>query len=225
MRTALLVLAIAAAPAAVAQAQDVTAVPQIVSPAAADASAAQIEQHPGEVPPQLSAGEESTPGQSQLTSVDQSGNQTSQVSTAPRNAQPPHPLSTPDEGRTAAVARVGGKDRCDPANAEDKKRAECKHVIETRSAEFARPSPGELSPEQKLLMDQRWVVGEDNLSSATRRLANSGDPDNSIESMAIASVVLNQNQADEAKKKPEQDPQTDAAIQAIISVLTVPPPQ
>ena len=223
MRTGLVLFALASAAASEAWAQDVTAVPQIVSADATDTSTAQIEQQPGALPPQLSAKGDSSPGQPQLTSAGQSDEQTSQVSTAPRNAQPPHPLSNPEEGRTAAVARVEGKDRCDPANPKDKKSPECRHVIETRSAEFAKPSPSELSPEQKLLIDQQLLAREADISSATRRLANSGDTDNDIAAMGVASVVLTRNQPE--PKKPEQDPQTDAAIQAFISVLTTQPPQ
>lgn len=220
MRAGLVILAFAAASAA--EAQDVTAVPQITSSAASDTSPRQIEQQPGDLPPQLSASEERAPRQSQLTSADQSGRQTLQVSTAPRSAQPPEPLSRPEEGRTAAVAKVQGKDRCDPANPQDKKSTECKHVIETRSAEFARPSPTELSPEQKLMIDQQMLARED-LSSATRRLANSGDP-KSIEGMGVAAIVLDQGQPKEPKK-PDLDPQTNADIQAVLGILTAPPPQ
>jgi hypothetical protein len=221
MRAGLIIFALASATAAGAGAQDVTAVPQITGAEATDTSPAQVGQQVGELPPQLSAQGDGAPRQQQLTSAGQSDEGTSQVSTAPRNAQPPHPRSTPEEGRTAAVARVEGKDRCDPASPKDKKSAECKHVIETRSAEFAKPSPSELSPEQKLLIDQQLLAREGDLSSATRRLANSGDTDNDIAAMGVASVVLARNQPE--TKNPEQDPQTDAAIQAFIGALTQPP--
>ncbi len=223
MHTRLVILALTAA-ASAAEAQDVTAVPQITGSQATEASPAQIEQHPGQLPAQLSVRADGVPAQSQLTPVGQSGRQTSQVSTAPRNAQPPHPLSRPEEGRTAAVARVEGKDRCDPANAQDKKSIECRHVIETRSAEFARPGPTELSPEQKLLIVQQLLAAEGGLTSAARRLANSGDTENDVAAMGVASVVLTQNKP-EKTKQPEEGGQTDAAIQAIISVLTTQPPQ
>ncbi len=223
MRAPLLVLSLAFAPVAGAQAQDVTAIPQIASDAETDTSPAQIEQKPSELPPQLSGNEESKPHQRQLTSVEQSDERTSQVSSEPRNAQAPEPLSTPEQGRTAAIAPVEGKDRCDAANPKDSKLPECRHVIETRSAEFTRPSPTELSPEQKLLIDQQLLARESNLSTVTRRLADTGDP-NSIEAMGVASVALTQNRPDEPKK-PEKDAQTEAAIQAIVTVLGVQPPQ
>lgn len=223
MRRPLLVLALALAPAAGARAQDVTAVPQIINPAIGEAAPQQIEQQPAELPPQLSGDEDSKPNQRQLTTVQESDERTAQVSSAPRSAQPPEPLSTPEQGRTAAIARVHGKDRCDPANEKDKNLPECRHVIETRSAEFTRPSPTELSPEQKLLIDQQLLARESDLSTVTRRLADSGDP-NSIEAMGVASVALTQNRPEEPKK-PEQDAQTEAAIQAIVTVLGVQPPQ
>lgn len=221
MKHALVILALSSIPAAT-QAQEAVSVPQIDGPAMTDPSPRQIEQHPAALPPQLSSRGEGAPGQAQLTSAAQSGEQPSQLSTAPRNAEPPHPLSTPEEGRTAAVARVEGKDRCDPANVEDRKRPECKHVIETRSADYARPSPTELSPEQRLMIDQQLLARED-LSTATRRLADSGNP-NTIEGMGVASIVLDQGQAKQPKK-PEDDPRTAAAIQAVLGALTVQPPQ
>ncbi len=223
MRAALVFLVLAPLGAA-AQAQDVTNVPQITSPATADTPPMQIDQSPAPLPPQLSANSDSVPAQAQLTTVAQSDGQPSQVSTAPRNAQPPHPLSRPEEGRTAAVARVEGKDRCDPENLQDRKSAECRHVIETRSADFARPSPAELSPEQKLLLDQQLLASDGSLSGATRRLANTGSPDNSIEAMGVASIVLTQSEPKQ-DKKPDRDQQTNAAIQAVLGVLNGPPPQ
>lgn len=225
MRARLAFLALSFAPLVGAQAQDVTAIPQIMSAAPGDTAPEQIQQQqpqPGEAQPQLSGAEDSRPHQRQLTTVGESDERTAQVSSGPRNAQAPDPLSTPEQGRTAAIAAVEGKDRCDPANAADKKLPECKHVIETRSAEFTRASPTELSPEQKLLIDQQMLARESGLSTVTRRLASSGDP-NSIEGMGVASVVLTQNRPEEPKK-PDHDAQTDAAIQAIVTVLGIQPP-
>src|SRR3546814_10365041 len=63
----------------------------------------------------------------------------------------------PSDGRTGAVTPVTGEDRCDAAKQDkDKARQEaCAKVIETRAAEFTRPDPTILSPEQRLLVDQR----------------------------------------------------------------------
>ena len=225
MRARLAFLALTFAPFAGAQAQDVTAIPQIMSAAPGDTAPEQIQQQQqrlGETQSQLSGAADSRLHQRQLTTVGESDERTAQVSSGPRNAQAPDPLSTPEQGRTAAIAAVEGKDRCDPANAADKKLPECKHVIETRSAEFTRASPTELSPEQKLLIDQQMLARESGLSTVTRRLASSGDP-NSIEGMGVASVVLTQNRPEEPKK-PDHDAQTDAAIQAIVTVLGIQPP-
>jgi len=224
MRARLAFLALTFAPFAGAQAQDVTAIPQIMSAAPGDTAPEQIQQQQrqGETQSQLSGAADSRLHQRQLTTVEESDERTAQVSSGVRNAQAPDPLSTPEQGRTAAIAAVEGKDRCDPANAADKKLPECKHVIETRSAEFTRASPTELSPEQKLLIDQQMLARESDLSTVTRRLASSGDP-NSIEGMGVASVVLTQNRPEEPKK-PDHDAQTDAAIQAIVTVLGIQPP-
>lgn len=225
MRARLAFLALSFAPFVGAQAQDVTAIPQIMSAAPGDTAPEQIQQQQrlGETQSQLSGAADSRLHQRQLTTVGESDERTAQVSSGPRNAQAPDPLSTPEQGRTAAIAAVEGKDRCDPANAADKKLPECKHVIETRSAEFTRASPTELSPEQKLLIDQQMLARESDLLTVTRRLASSGDP-NSIQGMGVASVVLTQNRLEEPKK-PDHDAQTDAAIQAIVTVLGIQPPQ
>lgn len=225
MRARLAFLALSFAPFVGAQAQDVTAIPQIMSAAPGDTAPEQIQQQQrlGETQSQLSGAADSRLHQRQLTTVGESDERTAQVSSGPRNAQAPDPLSTPEQGRTAAIAAVEGKDRCDPANAADKKLPECKHVIETRSAEFTRASPTELSPEQKLLIDQQMLARESDLLTVTRRLASSGDP-NSIQGMGVASVVLTQNRPEEPKK-PDHDAQTDAAIQAIVTVLGIQPPQ
>lgn len=224
MRARLAFLALSFAPFVGAQAQDVTAIPQIMSAAPGDTAPEQIQQQQrlGETQSQLSGAADSRLHQRQLTTVGESDERTAQVSSGPRNAQAPDPLSTPEQGRTAAIAAVEGKDRCDPANAADKKLPECKHVIETRSAEFTRASPTELSPEQKLLIDQQMLARESDLLTVTRRLASSGDP-NSIQGMGVASVVLTQNRPEEPKK-PDHDAQTDAAIQAIVTVLGIQPP-
>jgi hypothetical protein len=222
MRKSFAILLLAAVPAAGARAQDATEVPQISPAAATDASPQQVEQQPAALPAQLSGSDESAPKQSQLTSPESSDEQPLQVSNAPRNAEPPQPLSNPLQGRTAAVTRVHGKDRCDPADPKTRKSAECSHVIETRAAEFKRPSPTELSPEQKLMIAQKMLETTGDLSTATQRLAKSGQPTDAL-GMGVASIVLDQEQP----KKPDKpdDPQTDAAVQAIIGALTTQPPQ
>ena len=78
-------------------------------------------------------------------------------------------------------------------------------------------TPPQLSPEQKLMIDQKLRSEQ----GASQRLAQSGEPEDDLDSMGIASVVLNQqNGQDESeKKKDEQDQQSQAAIQALITVL------
>lgn len=174
----------------------------------------------GESAEQLSATGDSKPDESQLTSARMSQQQPSQVAKAGRSAQPPLPISTPEQGRTAAVDRVHGSDRCDPANRARKVPAECSKVIETRAGEYQRPSPRPLSPEQRLMVDQQLRA-----TDATGQLATTGEPD-TIDAMGIASLVLNQTKQDAAKKD-EQDPSADAAAEAVVNFLGVvpPPPQ
>lgn len=197
MRASASVLFVALAWATTAWAQDSTAVDQISSPSAPASS-----------------------DQAQLTPQASSNQQPAQVSKAAPNAQAPQPLSRPEEGRTAAVARVQGKDRCDSAEPARRNSDECKHVIESRAADYERPKGLELSPEQKLLLDQEALSAE----TAGQKLAKSGDPDKSLDAMGIASIVLTQSQPEESKK-PDPDTQTDAAIQSIINVIAGQPPK
>jgi hypothetical protein len=178
-----------------------------------------------EAPAQISNDAESTAAEAQLTSARASHQQTTQLSSGAPSAQASEPLSRPSEGRTAAVERVGGTDRCDPAVAKEKQSSECKKVIETRADEYQRPSPTELSPEQKLLLAQRWGPGAADAAEAANRLAKSGSPDNSMDSLGVASIVLNQRAPADQEPEKKEDPAVDSATQAIIQLITQTPPQ
>lgn len=116
----------------------------------------------------------------QITSEKRSAKAPAQLSSGRPSAQPSTPLSRPSEGRTAAVTRVEGKDRCDPDGAALKPAdaAFCARVLERRAAEFPPPRPTPLSPEQKLLAaqpaDRNAAIGRE----SPRRLAGqASDPD------------------------------------------------
>lgn len=180
-----------------------------------------------DAPDQISTAAESTPVEAQLTSDRASHQQpVAQLSTATPSAQPPEPLSRPAEGRTAAVEAVTGADRCDPAIPKDKQSDVCQKVIESRADEYTRPAATELSPEQKLLLAQQWGTNAADALDAANRLARSGTPDNSSDALGVASIVLQQSQspAPDDKKK-DDNPATDAAVQAIVQALTQAPPQ
>ena len=132
-----------------------------------------------------------------------------------RTAQPSMPLSTPSQGRTAAVTRVEGDDACDPARADaDARRdAGCARVIETRSAEFAPPTPAPLSPEQRLLVESRARDGD-----ALRRLSSSGTADDMAD-QAIASVVLDAARAPAPAPTEEPTPEVDPAVAALVEAI------
>lgn len=143
-----------------------------------------------------------------------------------RTAAPAQALSSPSEGRTGAVAAVEGSDRCDPARRQPNETRRCAQVIETRSAEFSRAEAAPLSPEARLLVEQR------NRSSggqeAARRLAsNSADPDD-VQDQAIASVVLTQrplSRPEDEEQDASSEPTEAQAFQALIErVVGNPPP-
>jgi hypothetical protein len=100
-------------------------------------------------------------------------------------------------------------------------------VIETRSAEFVRPDPTRLSPEQRLIVEQRL---RESPIETTRRLAKEGDAD-SFEALGVASIVLNQPQAPPERRPedPAEDPALDAAAEAVLAIIgqgaSVTPPE
>ncbi len=104
-------------------------------------------------------------------------------------ADAPPPLSQPKEGRTGATARVEGRDRCDPAVSDPASVPLCAQVIETRASEFRIPDPLILSPEQKLLVDQRLREAPATRAAIRQGDASALDPD-AAENQAIAAVAL-----------------------------------
>jgi len=172
---------------------------------------------------QLSNQSDSMAAEAQLTTVKSSSGQPTQLTHGPKSAQPPQALSRVAEGRTGAIERVEGSDRCDPKLPKEKNPTDCSRVIESRADDYDRPAPTQLSPEQRLLLDQQLQTAGDDVADATRRLASSGHSDNSIESLGIASIVLGQDQPPQKPVK-EEDPATDAATQAVLQILSSLPP-
>jgi hypothetical protein len=167
-----------------------------------------------EVKPQLDAG--------QPSSVDRSAQAPSQLSARTRNTQPPPPLSHPSDGRIVAIDRVEGSDRCDPAAAAPRKAPECKKILETRAGEYAHVRPPELTPEQRLLIDEEVRASDTTVADASRRLAMTGEADDSPASLAIASIVL-AAPASPPQPKKDEDPTANAAVDAVIQLVTQAP--
>lgn len=230
LRLCLEVLALTTASAALAQAEQ--GAPQFSDATPPDSQSSS----PSEAlqgPPQVSSNSDSLAVETQLTAPLKSVQQPPQLSSGGPNAQAPaqlssgrptaqapEPLSKPADGRTAAVERVEGADRCDPAIPKAKQSDECKKVIESRADDYARPQPPELSPEQRLLIDQQMNGAGEAISEAARRLAKSGDPDSSNDAMGIAAIVLQQSAPKAPEPKQNEDPTTQAAVDAIIQMVT-----
>jgi hypothetical protein len=179
-----------------------------------------------EAPLQLGAASRSASPTEQLTKTSETQRTSPQVSDGHRDARPPQPLSHPVDGRTSAVERVAGKDRCDLPRG--KARApRCANVIENRAAQYSSPQPPELSPEQKLLMSERASENATTFESAARRLARTGQTDESLQSLGVASVVLGTRPDVPKESKPDEPAQSEAT-QAIINAIingASPPPQ
>jgi hypothetical protein len=173
---------------------------------------------------QISAVGQSRGVPAQLTHESGSGPAPAQLYRGGRTAQPAEALSSPSEGRTGAVARVEGRDRCDPAADGGQAQGRvCAQVIETRASEFERAEPV-VSAEQKLLMEQR-LREQASAEGAARRLAtHGGDPD-SLEEQGIASLVLRDAQPPQPPSQEAPPEQTSPIIEAIVGAMTGMPPQ
>ncbi len=175
--------------------------------------------------PQLSSSAESASPARQLTAERGSGPAAQQLTRLPRSAQPSIPLSRPEDGRTAAVERVAGSDRCDPAK-NVSRTAKCAHVIENRAGEFTRRDTTPLSPEQRIVMEQQLRERSAGLSSAARRLAANGDDAWSMEAQGVASVVLGAPSGEPKRDKSDDDPAASEQMKAIVNaIVNQPAPQ
>jgi hypothetical protein len=157
-------------------------------------------------PDQLSSTADAAPATPQLTVESGPVRTSAQIYRGGPTAQQPEPLSTPAEGRTAAVTRVEGRDRCDPALPPAGREAFCARVIETRAAEFTAPAPAQLSAEQKLLAEQNSRESNTSLAAA-RRLASGIANQASSDEQGIAAMVL------ASRPPPVEKPETSAEEQ------------
>lgn len=144
-----------------------------------------------------------------------------QLSSEERSAQGAPALSSTAQSRPAAAEAIGGSDRCDPRAPRAERRAECRAPIETRSAEFERSVPV-LSPEQRLLLEQRGVRLI-TTQSASRRLGTTGEGLTSSE-QAVASVALGGGNAPPPPApppapRPEDAPLTPEQAAAIVGAI------
>jgi hypothetical protein len=167
----------------------------------------------------------------QLVREPPTGQAPAQLSHGPPSARPPVPLSRPVDGRTGAVATVEGQDGCDPA--QSKRKARCRTVIETRSAEFPPPQPTPLSPEQRLLVEQRAVSVQGPQGTAIAQTAARSTPraagvDADAPTMqGLASVYIGQNTTPPVKAAdPTVGLSADqaAAATAVLGALEAPRP-
>lgn len=131
------------------------------------------------------------------------------------------PLSRPSDGRKGTMSPIGGHDRCDPARGAALP-PDCARVIENRSAEFARPNPLTLSPEQRLLVDQR--LRDANTPNQRTPLVRPGDVTDADpeapEGQAVAAIVRNQVRPDDAKSPVDSLPTNDpAGVAAVIDAI------
>lgn len=220
---ALPLLTLAAADSSDVLAQDRSTVDQIsqgLSERAADLEPSQIGTNSADISvPQQLGSPNQRPIANQLTGEGGATLPLRQLYTGGPTAQPAEALSRPSEGRKEAgvVQRVVGTDRCDAA-AIGRKDKRCSQVIETRSAEFEKPHPTELTPEQRLLISQQQAEGTTNARSLARRLGSGDDPQ-SIEEQGIAATVARPNAPPAGGAENKHDAAIDPAVQAFVDAM------
>lgn len=148
-----------------------------------------------------------------------------QLAPEERSARAFEPLSNPGQSRPAGTERLAGKDACDPGR-DGAMPDICDRPIETRAQQFARPDPTKLSPEQRLLVDQRLRESASVLL-ATRRPADWADMPDNKDAQAVASAVLDRPGTMPAEPiAPESAEAIDALVRAIqVQPGTTAPPQ
>lgn len=177
----------------------------------------------GEAPAQLSSRHQSRSSSPQLVSGAPTATAGQQLSPAVPSAQPPAPLSSRSEGRPNPTERIGGSDRCDPQEGSKAGEAKCAEIIEKRASEFQGPRVPELSPEEKILLEQDELERK-SYEAAARRLAIAGDDTESSESQGVAFVAL-RPPVQEDKEKPEEQMPRDAEAAAVLNAILNPKPQ
>ena len=175
-----------------------------------------------ERPEQLTSEAESRGQAAQFANRSSSRQSPQQLAPAGRSAQAPASLSRRSEGRPGSTVRLAGHDRCD-ADVKKDRPARCRTVIETRAAEFQKAPPPELSPEQRIILEQasRDRLGFD---GAARRLAGKGDDRNSMEAQGVASIALKGAQPEPKKPEPVKEPISPEAA-ALINAIVGQAPQ
>jgi hypothetical protein len=113
-------------------------------------------------------------------------------------AEAPAPLSRPADGRTVATTRVAGHDRCD--SAKTSRTPVCARVIESRAGDYVHPDPLLLSPEQRLLVDQRLRAGQSSGSPFTPRPSDADQADPAtLQGQTVAAIVRGEDRPQDAK--------------------------
>jgi hypothetical protein len=178
----------------------------------------------GEAPAQISSKRQSRSTSQQLVSGPPSAASGQQLSNAKPSAQPPAPLSSRSDGRPNPTERLAGNDRCDPQDGTESRDAKCAQIIEKRASAFKGSEAPQLSPEEKILLEQSELERK-SYEAAARRLATSGDDSDSLETQGVAFVVL-RPPAREEQEKPEDKPtEVEAAAAGLVEAILNPAPQ
>jgi hypothetical protein len=127
-------------------------------------------------------------------------------------------LSSTVQSRPEPRTILNGEDRCDPATRNRLPSASCARVVESRSSEFDR-TPPPLSPEQRLLLEQR-AFGSNNQQGVARRLATG---EATQEDQAVASIATRRPPAPADGKEEENSPLSKEQAAAIVGAILNPP--
>lgn len=163
----------------------------------------------------------------QVSSIEQGGDVVQLATRGQSRTALSGAAANPDDRIPGAVQRIGGQDRCDPAQ-EKAAYAECLRILELRANEFHAPEAPTLSPEQRLLGQMRLPAERlADTGNLRLRYATTGQPDADLQSnQELAAVVLS---SQPANPTPAETPETDEngkladVLEALGLQVTVPP--
>lgn len=146
---------------------------------------------------------------------------THQLTSSKRTIDAGLAISRPSEGRRQTVVRLAGSDRCDPAAVSSTSASPtCRRVIENRSEDYVRSDPNPLSPEQKILVDQRIRELPDSPEQAVQRIGrNEVDPESSAD-QGIAAIALRDAAPSSTTRESPSPTPADAAAAALVQAIT-----
>ncbi|MGX7952843.1 hypothetical protein ACWPM1_09790 [Tsuneonella sp. HG249] len=159
---------------------------------------------------------------SQVSTADSAAPMRQLVDTAQSRTALTGAVSNAKDSQPGGVQRIGGADRCDPQLAR-RVYLECLRILELRADEFDAPQPATLSPEQRLLAEQREMrdTQPGSFTMLRAKIAGGEQPDADLESyQELASIYL--SGTDQPAEPTPTEPDEGSGLADILQRLGIP---